>query len=544
MKNNRKNNKNNNFNNKQEVTLLGRLRYRFIRELGISDELASNFNLIKKKLLEAQRFNLEMGQLLMRIFGLSETSSCKIEDLQFGYDFDKLLDELEKKPWPKGRFLEIESRAGIKKESIGCFIYQEELRDSGRVYVITVFEEEFFPSISRIEIRASAAHPEPFFSVLSENIKFVPFSRQQILDELDELNPLFKIALLSLAYLNDQNPKLSLTLAEATLQSAPELFPPPKDPNCDELIQKTLLNKLVCTRLEVPLENIKPANYEHSILLPSALIRPFMYDIRVGDRAEILVYWKDNVFLVSDDYAVYLAYRTLKINNIPVIIMGKYPEKKFGFGEKGGAELLPNVTYRHNDIFHDTINLDIALDKRLEKDLGKNPKDKLYEFIFRLHKHLNYPLTKERVFHDLLIHGAREFAEGAFKVQSEVRLGKKYRIDLVIQLTGDAQRIILVELERANLPLFTKTGAPFAHVTHALQQVEDWLRFWQEHPNDILNNLDPTIAPSGIVVIGRSRNLNEDDKRRLLSLNNNRRVQLITYDDLIGRIENYAAWSM
>lgn len=372
----------------------------------------------------------------------------------------------------------------------------------------------------------------------------MPFSRQQVLSDLDELNPQFKIALLSLSHLNNQKTKLSLKLAEAHLQSAPELFPPPKDQTCDELLKKTLLNKIICTKLEVPLENIKPANYEHSLLLPSALIRPFIYEIRVGDTEEILVYWKENAFLVSDDYAAYLAYRTLKIKNIPVIIMGGYPEEKFGLGKKGGAELLPNVTYRYGSIFPENINLDMVLDNRLENDLGKNPKDKLYEFIFHLHKHLNSPFTKERTLHNLLIQGAKDFAEGAFKVQSEVRLGKKYRIDLVIQISGDAKRTILIELERANLPLFTKNGAPFAHVTHALQQVEDWLRFWQESPQDVLNNLDPTIAPSGIVIIGRSRNLNDDEKRRLLSLNHNRRVQLITYDDLIGRIENHAAWGM
>ena len=99
----------------------------------------------------------------------------------------------------------------------------------------------------------------------------------------------------------------------------------------------------------------------------------------------------------------------------------------------------------------------------------------------------------------------------------------------------------MVELENANLQLFTKSGRPRAHVTHAIQQVEDWLRWWQENSNEETNELlllDKSIHPEGLVVIGRSKDFSEEDSKRLLHLNSNRRVKVITYDDLLDNLEN------
>jgi hypothetical protein len=49
--------------------------------------------------------------------------------------------------------------------------------------------------------------------------------------------------------------------------------------------------------------------------------------------------------------------------------------------------------------------------------------------------------------------------------------------------------------------------------------------------------MDITTDITTLVVISRSAGMSEDDRRRLLNLNYNRRVQLITYDDLVTRIE-------
>lgn len=72
---------------------------------------------------------------------------------------------------------------------------------------------------------------------------------------------------------------------------------------------------------------------------------------------------------------------------------------------------------------------------------------------------------------------------------------------------------------------------------HALQQVEDWLRWWYEHPNELPHEIDANIPPEGLVVIGRRLSMPDDEKRRLLHLNANRKVKVITYDDLAERLE-------
>jgi hypothetical protein len=120
---------------------------------------------------------------------------------------------------------------------------------------------------------------------------------------------------------------------------------------------------------------------------------------------------------------------------------------------------------------------------------------------------------------------------------SEVCLGKDYRVDLVIQYKLDERRLLLIELEKAGLPIFTKSGRLRSHVTHAIQQVEDWMQWWLEHPTNIPAALDGSIPPDGLVVIGRNISMDERSKRRLVHLNHNRRVKLITYDDLLDRIE-------
>ena len=122
-------------------------------------------------------------------------------------------------------------------------------------------------------------------------------------------------------------------------------------------------------------------------------------------------------------------------------------------------------------------------------------------------------------------------------MRSELRLGSEYRADLAIQYKLDEKKLLLIELEHPNAPIFTAKGRPRARVTHASQQVEDWLQWWREHPTEVPKGFDPTIPVEGLVVIGRSHKLSEKDKRRLLHLNSTRDVKVITYDELLEKLE-------
>lgn len=524
-----------------QTTLLGRLQEKWLNKIGVREHQTPNGNEIKLKLLEAHRDNPAAGKFLIYLISQRISWNIRIDELAFGFDLIELLNNLENKPWHDARFLEIKGDAKSSMKCTGVLIYQEAMRDSGNVYVATIFDENSFPLIVRLEIRACISKREPFCSILTTD-GYQHFALADIREKWDETNSHIKTTLLSLYFLNDKKTQLKMRPEEGVrLQEGTQIFLPPPDQKLEKLLNRVIHNKLGCTRLQVPLSTIKPADYEFCMLFPAELVLHFLQEIRAGDKSELLVYWNKNAFIMSDDYAAYLAYRTLHTKEVPVIAIGNYPVQTFGFGERGGRELLPNITYSRSILPLDQTSLDAVLDSRLQRDLGPKPRDKFYEFIFQFHRQLNNPLGKERELHNLILKGASNFTFGPVRIFSEVCFGKKYRADLVLQIETDNQRLLLIELERASLPLFTKTGAQFSHVTHALQQVEDWLRFWQEHPKDIPKHLDPTISPAGVVVIGRSRFLSEDDKRRLLSLNMNRRIQLITYDDLISRIEFYVA---
>lgn len=527
----------------QKKSLLGRLQWRWFSEFHDAESLPDEAQ-IRRRLLESHRENPSYGAFLEKLIGCRVTTVRKLTEMEFGFDIPDLLDRLEHSPWSTARFLEIQGLPSPFSECEGIFIYQEKLRNQGRVYVITFFDQASFPEVGRMELRACKSEPEPFLSVLTTS-GYRNHTLESLLNDSDEIDPQIKVALLSLQCLDAEKPYMSKALDHASASDTQEspLFPPPEDALCERLLDGVNLNEVCCTKLEVPLGDIEPANYDYALLYPAGLIKPLIQELKAGSKAEILVYWNGSAFVMSDDYAAYLAVRALGLPHVTVVVMGDYPEDVYGKGQKGGKELLPALGYQYcSSPGRDKETRLRILDARLRRELGPSASDRLYDFIFKFHRRLHNPLTLEKELHQLILHGAKIFnSTTSTRIHTEVRLGHQYRADLVIQSHQENRGILLVELKRANLPLFTKSGAPYAYVTRALQQVEDWMRFWHEHPSSVPAPLDPTISPTGIVIIGRSKFLTEDDKRRLMSLNSNRRIQLLTYDDVLARVEDYVA---
>ncbi|WP_426406368.1 Shedu anti-phage system protein SduA domain-containing protein [Serratia sp. PAMC26656] len=120
-------------------------------------------------------------------------------------------------------------------------------------------------------------------------------------------------------------------------------------------------------------------------------------------------------------------------------------------------------------------------------------------------------------------------------IHSEVRIGN-YIADLVLEYNSLHKGILLIELERQSDLIFTKKGRLRSKVTHALQQVEDWIKEMRENKPNIPNWLKNEYTPEGMVIIGRSNMLSMEDKLRLKSINNNRTVKVLTYDDLLQHL--------
>jgi hypothetical protein len=147
--------------------------------------------------------------------------------------------------------------------------------------------------------------------------------------------------------------------------------------------------------------------------------------------------------------------------------------------------------------------------------------------------------VQEREVHAFLKRHPEIIDATASVVLSEVHLGGDYRIDLVLQHEiGRIKGTTLVELENPRHVLFTKSGQPRSLITHAVQQVEDWIRWWRQYPDRLPSPIVPEYPPDGLVIVGRSQGLSKEDESRLEHLNSNRVVKVFTYDMILYRYES------
>lgn len=98
-------------------------------------------------------------------------------------------------------------------------------------------------------------------------------------------------------------------------------------------------------------------------------------------------------------------------------------------------------------------------------------------------------------------------------LRREVWIGHN-KADFVVELPP-GERYILVEIERPIHRLFTGKDRVTAEVTHAQQQVEDWMNRISEHPHEARETLPDIREPQGWVVIGRRSSMTENQQRVL-----------------------------
>ncbi|MEA3029576.1 MAG: hypothetical protein QOG13_901 [Sphingomonadales bacterium] len=145
-----------------------------------------------------------------------------------------------------------------------------------------------------------------------------------------------------------------------------------------------------------------------------------------------------------------------------------------------------------------------------------------------------HPFLKE---HQFLIYTTPE----SILSETPIGLGTQYRLDfLVREPTGD---YILVELENPNRELFTQRGDPTAAVTHAVQQVEDWQEWIEQNIQTVQRVYPEMLAPTGVVIIGRSKSLSSLQRQKLARRNINMRgrLRIETYDDILSKARAYVA---
>lgn len=102
-----------------------------------------------------------------------------------------------------------------------------------------------------------------------------------------------------------------------------------------------------------------------------------------------------------------------------------------------------------------------------------------------------------------------------------------------------------IEIESPNVPIYQTRGQePTSNFTHAIQQVEDWLRYVDENLDSVRreDDLPSLYKPTGQVVIGRDRYLRgKAAKRFQFKRAESPRIAFMTYDMLLSQARDYAS---
>ncbi len=98
------------------------------------------------------------------------------------------------------------------------------------------------------------------------------------------------------------------------------------------------------------------------------------------------------------------------------------------------------------------------------------------------------------------------------------------------------QDYLLVELERSTHKLFRKDGHLTAEVSHAQGQITDWKRYLEDNLATVQRELGlvgVSANPNALIVIGRSITLTKENRRKLISIQNEHpKTKILTYDDV------------
>lgn len=517
-----------------ESTLLGRLRLALYERIAGRPSVWPGRKAVVRHLLGEYRKHVLSARIQDAILHLRHTTVLRHDDLPPAGNVAALLRALERNPLDERAFVELHDCPALFPSRTGVLVRRERLASNGYVYSVTLCAEEGFPEQfpGYLEVRASQADPEPRFVIASaEGLR--PFAGEP------DGEPGLQLAIRVLAHLDADRPLVYRHPLDWT-RSRPDAKPvleEPDDPVFDTHLHAVLAGQARCSEAIVPFDRVLPFSMDTCLRYPMEVVDELRARFGVGELPRMLVYWSGSHFVMNDDYASYLAYRAARAPRVPVVVMGDFPEEAADVRRRGGAELLPPASFMSYVPWEqrDEDAKAVELEARFSNGEPHAPPE-LYGLFFTLASALENPATPERFYHALLAKHPLLLDPAQAAVLSEVSLGE-YRIDLVLKFETSERRLLFVELERPSHRLFTKTGRPRKEVTHAVQQVEDWLRWWRRNPSRAPEGLDPALHPEGLVVIGRSRDLDPAEKERLYHLNQTRHVQVVTYDDLLEKLE-------
>jgi hypothetical protein len=127
----------------------------------------------------------------------------------------------------------------------------------------------------------------------------------------------------------------------------------------------------------------------------------------------------------------------------------------------------------------------------------------------------------------------------ARKVLHKPPILTKYFADFAI--VTSQKELILIEIEKTKTKLMKSNGHRHSELTHAIDQVNDWLNTITEHRLAVLNELnikpDEINIIKGVVIAGREQNY-DPIKMRRLKMTQEAGVYFLTFDDLLLSLDS------
>ncbi|MCO4880268.1 Shedu anti-phage system protein SduA domain-containing protein [Paraburkholderia caribensis] len=134
------------------------------------------------------------------------------------------------------------------------------------------------------------------------------------------------------------------------------------------------------------------------------------------------------------------------------------------------------------------------------------------------------------------------------------RLGVQHVTDFMIgERDSMGFRWQAVELESPLAKMFTKSGNPSAHLTHAVRQIQDW-RMWlaanqnyaaHDRDQDGLGLTDIHSDVQGLILMGRRATESDETRRLRRQMGRDAKIEIHTFDylleALIGRVNSLKA---
>lgn len=180
----------------------------------------------------------------------------------------------------------------------------------------------------------------------------------------------------------------------------------------------------------------------------------------------------------------------------------------------------------------------MALAKGKPADKVREDVTSRLEDMIRRFKILLESRGREEEIQQFLTQNPTLLAPMATQIQPKVKLGSDYVTDFVIHMPDD--EYVLVEIEQANHPLYTKAGNLSKEVVHAQRQVKDWRTWIADNISYARDRLPNISEPEAWVIIGRGDSLSRRNKQALRRENKESPyIKTLTYDDLIDHAKAF-----